>query len=82
MDNATAEPTRAPLIKELSDDGLREHYRGLRALAYNNAQMAQTGAVNTRKLAAQMGKLMKWIEICEAVARKRGIRLVVPAAAA
>lgn len=66
---------KPPLIKELSDEGLREHYRGLRALAYNNSQMASSGAVNLKKLAAQMGKLMRWIEICEAVARRRRIRL-------
>lgn len=66
----------APMLRDLSDDALRASYRTYRALAYNNAQIAQTGSANNRKLAAQMGRLMRWIEICEAIAQKRGIRLV------
>ncbi|MGE3483462.1 MAG: hypothetical protein AB7L09_01895 [Nitrospira sp.] len=52
-----------------------DHYRGLRALAYNNAQMAQSAPRSRRKLARQMGRLMREIEFIERCARKRGIRL-------
>lgn len=71
-----ANETKGPLIKEMTDSVLRTHYAGLRALAYNNAAMAASGAVNRKKAASQMGRLMRHIEICEAVARKRGISLV------
>lgn len=68
---------RTPLFKELSDEALREEYRGYRTLAYNNANMAAGCRTATRtKLASQMGRLMRNIEIIEAIARKRGIRLV------
>lgn len=76
---ATETKTKGPLIKELGDGALREHYRGLRELAYNNAEMASSGAVNRRKAAAQMGRLMRHIEICEAVARRRGVSLATQA---
>jgi len=66
-----------PFFKELSDDALRAEYWGYRALAYNNANMAASGAVNRKKCATQMGRLMKNIEIIEAIARKRKISLVV-----
>ncbi len=59
-----------PLFKSLSDEALRTEYRGYRALAYNNAN------IGTQAAARQMGQLMKCIEIIEAIARKRGIRLV------
>lgn len=65
----------APMLKDLGDDALRDSYKTYRALAYNNANMAASGAVNIRKAAAQMGRLMRWIEICEAIARKRRISL-------
>jgi hypothetical protein len=61
------------LIKDMENDQLRDHYWSLRALAYNNAQIAQRG--NRRRAAAQMGRLMRHIEICEAVADRRGISL-------
>lgn len=64
-----------PFYKELSDDSLRAEYRGLRELAYNNAQMAASGAVNRNRAASQMGRLMRNIEIIEALARRRGISL-------
>ena len=67
---------KTPLFKSLSDEALRNEYASYRNLAYNNANMASSGAVNTRKAAAQMGRLMKNIEIIEAIARQRGIRLV------
>lgn len=67
----------APMLKDLDNEALRNSYKTYRALAYNNAQIAASGAANIRKCAAQMGRLMKWIEICEAIARKRGISLVV-----
>lgn len=68
--------TKTPFFKELSDDSLRREYKGYRELAYNNANMAASGAVNKNKAASQMGRLMRNIEIIEAIARKRGISLV------
>ena len=69
---------KTPLFKSLSDDALRAEYRGYRNLAYNNANMAASGAVNLKKAAAQMGRLMKNIEIIEAIAKQRRISLVGP----
>lgn len=67
-----------PLFKSLSDEALRTEYWGYRALAYNNAAMAQGGIVWRNKCAAQMGRLMRNIEIIEAIAKKRGISLAGP----
>jgi len=67
---------KTPLFKELSDDALRTEYAGWRALAYNNAQMAGSGAVNVGKCARQMGRIMRNVEIIEAIARQRRISLV------
>lgn len=53
------------LIKELSDDGLREHYFGLRALAYNGAAMRDP----------KLGRILRDLDITVAVARKRGVDL-------
>lgn len=67
-----------PFFKELSNEALRNEYWGYRELAYNNAKMAQGCAPRghtINKLAGQMGKLMRNIEIIEAIARKRGISL-------
>lgn len=61
-------------------DALRTHYRGVRELAYNNAAMAQggrPGGRTIRKLANQMGYLMRQVEMCETAARRRGLALVV-----
>jgi hypothetical protein len=66
-----------PLFKDLSDEALRTEYRGWRELAYNNANIAASGAVNRKKCAASMGRIMRNVEIIEAIARKRGIPLVV-----
>lgn len=66
---------KTPLFKELSDEALRIEYRGWRELAYNNANMAGSGAVNIKKCAAQMGRIMRNVEIIEAIARKRKISL-------
>jgi hypothetical protein len=68
-----AQPT--PFFKDLSDDALRTEYRGWRELAYNNANMAAGGRAWRNKCAAQMGRIMKNVEIIEAIARKRGISL-------
>lgn len=65
-----------PFFKELSDEALRTEYHGYRELAYNNANAASSGGVNKRKAANQMGRLMRNIQIIEAIAKKRGIRLV------
>lgn len=65
-----------PLFKSLSDEALRAEYASYRALAYNNAGMASSGAVNARKCASQMGRLMRNIELIEAIANQRCIRLV------
>ncbi len=54
---------------------VREHYKGLRALAYNNGKLAQSAPKSRRKLAAQMGRLMREIEFIERCADKRGISL-------
>jgi len=61
-------------------DALRTHYAGVRALAHNNAAMAQgttPGGPTVRKLARQMGYLMTQISMCENAARRRGISLAV-----
>ena len=74
----TNRPT--PLFKSLSDEALRTEYAAYRELAYNNAKMAQGCAprgATINKLASQMGRLMKNIEIIEAIARQRRISLVV-----
>jgi hypothetical protein len=73
--SAMATKTKTPFFKELSDDALREEYAGYRNLAYNNAAMAASGAVNLRRAAYQMHHLMRCVEIIEAIARKRGMRL-------
>jgi hypothetical protein len=67
---------KTPLFKSLSDDALRTEYRGWRALAYNNAGAAASGAVNVRSAAGQMGRIMRNVEIIEAIARQRRISLV------
>ncbi len=64
-----------PLFKDLSNEALRTEYKGWRDLMFNNANMAASGAVNRNKAAFQMGKIMRNVEIIEAIARKRGIRL-------
>lgn len=66
---------RTPFFKGLSDAALRENYASYRNLAYNNAGMATSGAVNIRKAAFQMGKLMRNIELIENIARQRKIKL-------
>lgn len=68
-------PTKTPLFKSLSDSALRAEYEGYRALAYNNAAIAASGAVNRNKAAAQMGRLMRNIQIIEGIARQRRISL-------
>ena len=67
--------TRPPLFKSLADDALRIEYRAWRNLAHNNAGMAASGAVNVRRAAAQMGRIMRNVEIIEAIARQRRISL-------
>ena len=67
--------TRPPLFKSLSDAALRIEYRGWRALAFNNAGAAASGAVNLGKCARQMGRIMRNVEIIEAIARQRRISL-------
>jgi len=67
--------TATPLFKDMCDDSLRREYVGWRELAYNNAACAASGAVNLRKSAAQMGRIMRNVQIIEAIARKRGISL-------
>jgi hypothetical protein len=62
-----------------SPETLREHYAGVRNLAYNNANIAQGCCDKGRtikKLARQMGFLMTQISMCENAARKRGLSLV------
>ncbi len=70
---------KTPLFKELSNEALRTEYAGYRALAYNNANMAGSGAVNRNRCAGQMGRLMRNIDIIEGIARQRGISLLRPA---
>lgn len=65
--------TTTPLFKSLSDDALRAEYRGYRELAYNNARIASLG--NPQRAARQMGRLMRCIEIIEAIANQRRISL-------
>jgi hypothetical protein len=71
----TNQTYKTPLFKELSDDALRTEYWGYRALAYNNANMAAGSKAWRDKCANQMGRLMRNIEIIEAIARKRKISL-------
>lgn len=66
---------KTPLFKTLSNEALRTEYRGWRELAYNNAAIAASGAANLRKCAGQMGRIMRNVEIIEAIARQRRISL-------
>lgn len=66
---------KTPLFKSLSDSALIEEYRGWRNLAYNNANMAASGAVNISKAARSMGAVMRNVEIIEAIARQRKLSL-------
>ncbi len=56
-----------PMIKDMTDAGLVENYIGLKALAYNGAQ------VRSRNL----GKVLRELDITIAIARKRGVQLPV-----
>lgn len=67
---------KTPLFKSLSNEALRTEYAAMRALAYNNAAAAASGAVNVRRAAGQMGRLMRNIEIIEAIANQRRMSLV------
>jgi len=67
---------KTPLFKSLSDEALRAEYRAYRALAFNNASMAASGAVNLGRAASQMGRLMRTVELIENIARQRRISLV------
>lgn len=71
----TANATKTPLFKSLSNDALRTEYHGWRALAFNNAGTAASGAVNIGRAANQMGRIMRNVEIIEAIARQRRISL-------
>jgi hypothetical protein len=53
------------MIKDLDDNALREHYRALRALAYNGAAVKSRG----------LGKILRELDITVAIARKRGVVL-------
>jgi hypothetical protein len=66
-------------MMECNPEALREHYAGVRALAYNNGQMAQhcrPKSRTNRKLANQMGYLLRQCSMCENAADKRGFSLV------
>jgi len=66
-------------MMKAAPEHLKEHYRGVRDLAYNNGRMAQSTRANSRarqRLATQMGYLMRQIEMCENAARQRGLSLV------
>lgn len=65
---------KTPFFKEMSDEALRTEYAGWRNLAYNNANIAACGSRS--RAAGQMGRIMRNVEIIEAIARKRGICLV------
>lgn len=54
---------------------LRNHYRSVRTLAYNNAKIAQQGRRTARRCAHNMGYLMRQVEMCERAANSRGISL-------
>lgn len=56
---------KTPLIKDLSDSALVEHYTSLKALAYNGAQVKSRG----------LGSILRQLDITVAVARRRGVRL-------
>lgn len=66
---------RTPLFKSLNNEALRAEYRSYRNLAFNNAAMAASGAVNVQRCARQMGRLMRAISIIEGIARQRRISL-------
>lgn len=61
----------------MTDDGLRNAYREYRNLVYRSSNMAQLPQYAGKGAnARQMGRFMRSIEIIEAIARKRGIRLI------
>ena len=62
----------------VTPEELRTHYASVRALAYNNAQMAQSCRPGRTldKLARQMGYLDRQVSMCENAARRRGLSLV------
>lgn len=62
---ATAHKT--PMIRDLTDAGLVEHYVGLKALIHSGAAMRSP----------RLGAMLKQLDITVAVARKRGVRLPV-----
>ena len=72
----TTNTFKTPLFKDMTDDALRAEYRAWRALAYNNANMAAAGCVNVSRAARQMGRIMRNVEIIEAIARRRQMSLV------
>ena len=67
---------KTPLFKSLSNEALRTEYAAYRALAFNNANMAASGAVSVGRAARQMGGLMRNIQIIEAIAKQRRMSLV------
>jgi hypothetical protein len=60
---------------EASPEALSEHYRAVRNLAYNNSCTAQHRD-RTGQLMRQVSRyLMRQVSMCEAAAKRRGIRL-------
>jgi hypothetical protein len=72
MNNATK---TTPLFKDLSDEALVAEYWAYRGLCDNNAAAAASGAVNVKRAAGQMGKLLKSFDIICALVRRRGLNV-------
>lgn len=68
--------TTTPRFTDCSDEELREAYRHWRTAAWNWSQMAGGGSrVTGKKIAIGVGRCLRNVEIIEAIARKRRIRL-------
>lgn len=66
------------LYKDMTPEDLRSAYATERTIAYNSSQMAQSVSPRNqgrRKVARSWGRAMRNVEMIEAIARKRGIRL-------
>lgn len=64
-----------PYFKDMSDEDLRSAYRAERENLYRWSQLAGPG--KGHPAARGTGRALRNVEIIEALARRRGIRLVV-----
>lgn len=76
--NKDMTPTQ-PLFKEMTDSELRSAYRVERDNLYNVSNFANHVSPKSRggrMIARQWGRALRNVEIIEAIARKRGVRLI------